>query len=63
MHVFHKLYTHTYFNNSNLRTVAPATNHNIDLNVATYKKLWNNFELGLGLNNSYGNKQTSYEKH
>ena len=44
------------FNNATLRTVAPATNNYFDLNVATYKKVWNNFELGICLNDSYGNK-------
>ena len=51
------------YNNATLRTVAPATNNYFDLNVQTYKKVWNDFELGHGLNNSYGNKQTPYEKH
>ena len=51
------------FNNATLRIVAPGTNDYFDLNVVTYKKVWNNFELGLCLNNSYGNKQIPYEKH
>ena len=47
------------FNNATLltlRAVAPATNNYFDLNVATYKKVWTNFELGIFLNDSYGNK-------
>ena len=44
------------FKNATLRTVAPANNNYFDLNVATYKKVWTNFELGICLNDSYGNK-------
>ena len=41
------------FNNGTLRTVALDTNDCFDLNHVTYKKVWNNFELELGLNNPY----------
>ena len=34
------------FNNATLRIVAPTTNDYFDLNVATYKKVWNDFENG-----------------
>ena len=43
------------FNNATLRIVAPGTNDYFDLNVATYKKVWTNFEFKLGLNHPYGN--------
>ena len=43
-------------NTAMLKTVAPANNNYFELNIATYKKAWNNFEHGLGLHNSYGNK-------
>ena len=43
------------FDNATLGIVAPGTNDYFDLNVATYKKVWNNFEFELGLNHPYGN--------
>ena len=39
-----------------IRGPSPATNNYFDLNVATYKKVWTNFELGICLIDSYGNK-------
>ena len=43
------------FNNATLRIVAPGTNDNFEINVVTYKRVWNNFEFKLGLNHPYGN--------
>ena len=43
------------FDNATLRIVAPGTNDYFDLSVLTFKKVWNNFEFELGLNNPYVN--------
>ena len=50
------------FNKATLRIVGQGTNDYFDLNVTTYKKVWNNFEFELSLNDPYG-KKTPYEKH
>ena len=49
------------FNNATLRIVVTGTNDYFDLNVARYKKVWNNFEYELGLNNPYGNLMKNTE--
>ena len=33
------------FNNATLRIVAPGTNGYFEINVVTYKRVWNNFEF------------------
>ena len=46
------------FDKPTLTIVAPATNDCFDLNIVTYKKVWNNCErdtLKMRLSNSYAN--------